>query len=71
MGRDAFVLAQLGCPLKLIERHPLIAALLADGLQRAQADAEVAPIIARMQLRCGDAITLMRDWHDDVFSILF
>ena len=71
MGRDAFVLAQLGCSLKLIERHPLIAALLADGLQRAQADAEVAPIIARMQLRGGDAITLMRDWHDELPQVIY
>ena len=71
MGRDAFVLAQLGCSLKLIERHPLIAALLADGLQRAQADAEVAPIIARMQLWRGDAITLMRDWHDELPQVIY
>ena len=32
LGRDAFVLAELGCTLTLIERQPLIAALLEDGL---------------------------------------
>ena len=31
LGRDAFVLAQLGCAVTLIERNPLIAALLEDG----------------------------------------
>ncbi len=35
-GRDAFVLASLGCQVTLIERHPWLAALLQDGLHRAQ-----------------------------------
>lgn len=35
LGRDAFVLATLGCEVSLIERQPLIAALLEDGLSRA------------------------------------
>ncbi len=34
LGRDAFILASLGCQVTLIEQHPIIAALLADGLQR-------------------------------------
>jgi 16S rRNA (guanine1516-N2)-methyltransferase len=59
LGRDAFVLAELGCGVTLIERQPLIAALLEDGLLRAQADPEVAPIVARMCLLCGNAIELM------------
>ncbi|MCK6391466.1 MAG: class I SAM-dependent methyltransferase [Azonexus sp.] len=62
LGRDAFVLAQLGCQVSLIERQPVMAALLADGLRRAHADAEVAPIVERMQLIQGDAIALMRAW---------
>lgn len=63
LGRDAFVLAALGCEVMLIERQPVIAALLADGLARArQADAEVAEIAARMQLIEGDAIELMNNW---------
>ena len=50
LGRDAFVLASLGCAVTLIERHPLVAALLEDGLQRAGADQAIAPIAARMCL---------------------
>ena len=50
LGRDAFVLAQLGCSVTLIERNPLVAALLEDGLQRAAADADVATIVGRMRL---------------------
>lgn len=38
LGRDAFVLASLGCRVQMIERHPVVAALLDDGLNRAKAD---------------------------------
>lgn len=65
LGRDGFVLASLGCELTLIERQPVIAALLADGLARAERDAETAAIVARMRLLEGDAIALMRDWQDE------
>lgn len=60
LGRDAFVLAGLGCEVTLVERSPAVAALLDDGLRRAREDAEVAPIIARMQLLCGDAEALLQ-----------
>lgn len=66
LGRDAFVLASLGCEMTLIERQPLIAALLADGLQRARLDPEVAPIVARMQLLDGDSIDLMQRWQEPI-----
>lgn len=41
LGRDAFVLASLGCRVQMIERHPVVAALLEDGLMRAKADPEI------------------------------
>lgn len=34
LGRDAFVLASLGCEVKMFERHPVIGALLCDALKR-------------------------------------
>lgn len=34
LGRDAFVLASLGCKVQMVERHPVVAALLDDGLAR-------------------------------------
>lgn len=36
LGRDAFVLASLGCNVLMLERSPIMAALLQDGLARAQ-----------------------------------
>ncbi len=35
LGNDAFILAQLGCSVTLLERSPVIFALLHDGLYRA------------------------------------
>nr|WP_126168747.1 class I SAM-dependent methyltransferase [Shewanella khirikhana] len=57
LGRDAFVLASLGCNVLLIERHPVVAALLEDGLRRAYLDAEIGPWMAqRMQLVHGSSL---------------
>ena len=36
LGQDAFVLAGLGCQVLCIEQHPVLSALLADGLARAK-----------------------------------
>lgn len=71
LGRDAFVLAQLGCAVTLIERQPLIGALLADGLRRARLDLEVGPIVQRMQLLSGNAIELMAAWSGDPPQVIY
>ena len=71
LGRDAFVLATLGCEVTLIERQPLIAVLLEDGLVRARNDLAIAPIVARMRLRVGDAIQMMRDWDESVPQVVY
>ncbi|QKJ85183.1 16S rRNA (guanine(1516)-N(2))-methyltransferase RsmJ [Paramixta manurensis] len=41
LGRDAFVLAAIGCHVRMLERNPVVAALLDDGLQRGYQDAEI------------------------------
>jgi 16S rRNA (guanine1516-N2)-methyltransferase len=61
LGRDAFVLATLGCRMQLIERSPVIAALLADGLNRAAAEPETAAIAARIELVTGDSLQLLTE----------
>ncbi len=71
LGRDAFVLASLGCEMTLIERQPLIAALLEDGLARAALDREVAAITAHMQLLTGNAIELMRAWQGEPPQVIY
>ncbi|SFN74898.1 16S rRNA (guanine1516-N2)-methyltransferase [Formivibrio citricus] len=59
-GRDAFVLASLGCEVVMLERSPVAFLLLQDGLRRAQEDAETATIATRMSLIRADA----REWLD-------
>ena len=58
LGQDAFVLAGLGCRVTLLERNPVIHALLADGLARAALNPDCAPVVARMTLESGSSI----DW---------
>ena len=50
LGRDAFVLATLGCNVTMMERMPIVAALLEDGLERAKLSSEVNDIAERMSL---------------------
>lgn len=71
LGRDAFVLATLGCSIEMIERQPLVAALLEDGLQRAALDAEVGPIVARMRLYNANAIELMNSWTGENPQVIY
>lgn len=59
LGRDAFVLASLGATVRLLERSPVVGALLMDALARAQADPEVGPIAARMRLTVAHAAEVM------------
>lgn len=41
LGSDAYLLYRAGCQLQLVERSPIIAALLEDGLKRAQCELAV------------------------------
>ncbi len=59
LGRDAFVLANLGCQVTLMERMPVVAALLYDGLERAKLNADVGEIAQRMQLVYASSIEKM------------
>ena len=51
MGNDAFVLATLGCNVLMIERSPIVCALLNDALVRANNHANIDPDIAKIMQR--------------------
>ena len=55
LGIDSFILASLGCRVTMVERSPVMWALLADGLQRAAEHPETMDIAARLQLLPGNA----------------
>lgn len=59
LGRDAWTLASLGCHLTLCERHPVVHALLEDGLARAWQVPELASIVSRMRLLATDALAFL------------
>ena len=59
-GEDALLMAAAGFDVQLYEADPVIAALLADGLARAAADAQLAPLVARMHLTQGDSVAALR-----------
>lgn len=63
LGRDAFVLASLGCKVQMVERHPVVAALLDDGLERAKLDPEIGTWV-------GERMTLLHASSHDALDKL-
>lgn len=75
-GGDAFVLACLGCEVVMMERSPVAAALLQDGLERArqfaqEADADLGEILDRMQLLPGDSIAYLQAETAPVAEVIY
>ncbi len=68
LGRDSFVLADLGCEVTLLERDPPVFALLRDGLARGRSgdDAWVTEVCRRMSLVRADAREWLREHRADV-----
>lgn len=60
LARDSFILAALGFKVQLIERSPIIHALLRDGIARGLKDAAIEPILKRMELIQSDAILWLK-----------
>lgn len=59
MGKDAFVLASLGCQVHLVERQAPIFALLTDGFRRAREAAHLPWFDQRMTLEFNPAATAL------------
>ncbi|MBT4836105.1 MAG: class I SAM-dependent methyltransferase [Methylococcales bacterium] len=59
MGKDAFILASLGCQVTIIERSPILYALLFDALKRAQQDLSTESIVKNIQLINADSKQLI------------
>lgn len=60
-GIDSFICASFGCVITMIERSPIIWALLNDGLRRAAVDRKIGHLIkANLLLHRGDSIELLK-----------
>lgn len=66
LAQDSFMLAGLGFEITLLERSPIICALLEDGIQRALHNSHVAPIVKRLNLIKTDSITWLKEHSADL-----
>ncbi len=64
LGRDSFLLAAAGCQVEIFERVPVVAALLADGLERAFLEPETTEIARRIKLTCMDSLIRLQTMHE-------
>lgn len=70
MGGDAFVLACLGCRVRMHERSPVIGALLADAIERALEIEALAEIFRQsVSLTVGDAAEALRHLDEPVDAV--
>lgn len=67
LGRDSLVLASRGFQVDMLERSPIVTALLADGIERGinSADPRLEQIVRLMTLRNADALDYLRSLKDD------
>jgi 16S rRNA (guanine1516-N2)-methyltransferase len=68
LGRDSFVLADLGCQVLMSERVPLVSALLRSGLERARSSGDpwLQEVSGRMSLWEGEARDLPANRLSDI-----
>jgi 16S rRNA (guanine1516-N2)-methyltransferase len=70
LGNDAFLLAFLGCRVCMIERHPVIAALLQDGLYRGRQDKKIGHWLKkRLYLIFHDSCNVLTNFKPDVIYL--
>jgi 16S rRNA (guanine1516-N2)-methyltransferase len=55
LGRDGFILAHLGCHVHMLERSPILAAMLEDGLQRAKHTPLTTETVSRIRFTRTDS----------------
>ncbi|MFH2002842.1 MAG: class I SAM-dependent methyltransferase [Planctomycetota bacterium] len=66
LGHDAFILAHKGCLVRAVERSPVLAALVQDGMDRAALDPELERLFSeRFSLVCADARDLLAGLEAD------
>lgn len=72
LGRDAVVLAALGCEVLALDRHPAVCALLNDALERARADpASHARFASRIHFLCADARAFLAGGGAQGFDVIY
>lgn len=70
LGEDSLILASAGYNVIMYEKDPIIAALLADAMKRAEANPYLFDIVKRMTLVNGDSIDAMKKLNQKADVIL-
>ena len=66
LGRDAYILAALGCKLTLVEQSPVLYTLIKDGIRRGLEHPDSKAVLNNfMNLVYGDSITYMEQLSPD------
>ena len=66
LGQDSLLLAAAGFTVTLFECNPIIALLLADAVERARLDPELAEVTSRMHVVEGDSVAALRAFDESV-----
>jgi 16S rRNA (guanine1516-N2)-methyltransferase len=73
LGKDAFMLASLGCTVTMLERSSVLVRLLRDGLERALSNDRVESIAQRMKLIETDSLVYLKnlaaEYYPDVIYL--
>ncbi len=64
LGRDGFVLASTGCKVTLLERNPIIAILLEDGIRRANENSTTTEAAANIRMHCINSSSFINSIAD-------
>ena len=67
LGRDGFVLAYLGCRVHMLERSPILAAMIEDGLARARLIPPTSEAAGRIRLTRTDSLAFLQKLPESSF----
>lgn len=70
LGRDAFVLASLGCQVQMLENSPIVHELLRWALEEA-GDSEIEDVARRMQLERANAVEWLAGHAERVADVIY
>jgi 16S rRNA (guanine1516-N2)-methyltransferase len=69
LGRDAFVMAGVGCKVTMIERSPIVAALLEDGIRRLAI--HFPELAERISLQHGNSAEVMQYFEGESVNAIY
>jgi 16S rRNA (guanine1516-N2)-methyltransferase len=69
LANDSFILASNGCEVFMLEKSPIIAALVEDGLERFFANSQEVKL--KISLRCMDSKVYLQQQTEKLFDVIY